>query len=203
MMIPLPEEAGRPGSNLVRLVGGAGFDLSTDHKKLKVNKVWTPQANIFFELVAEGPVKVDLPTDEGFRLQPDKFLSSFTRARPPGADLTIFLVHNVGTLHGTASWVSVMGRTHADHAVAFVADSGRGLGDGERTIAHEAGHWLGAFDREGRFIRFPDGLEMRPTHLMTQGDDGGHGFKLSLREKAVNKDKEKNTGVLERFNWNF
>ena len=171
------------------------FDTTTLCDAL--NRIWTPQANIHFELTSSDPVKLDLPTHSDPKekhrpigIDPGDFLTLFKDKRPSGVDFTIFLIYRIGHEYGTKR-ADVQGRTYSKDALAFVADSGRSMPDGERTIAHEAGHWLGAFDKNGKWIGFSDNLETRTTHLMTQG---AAGLKISLTGDY---------GTLDRFNRSF
>ena len=119
-----------------------------------MNAVWTPQANVKFELVPSTDLLIDHndpATREELRkgygqkdtssstFQPmttipsEKLWDVFARHRVPGAHITFFLVHNIFSdgLIATGTMNSTLG-------AAFIAGT-----HFPTTFAHEAGHYLG------------------------------------------------------------
>jgi hypothetical protein len=162
-----------------------------------MNAVWKPQANIRFDLVGSDPVTIDdeveiaklLGSKGKKEALPDQvtfavFLPMFIKLRHPKAQFTMFLVNTLGVATEFTDGAGVRhtqidenGVTVSEHAVAGIADKGRGLGDGERVMPHEAGHWLGAFRGMGdKWVRY-DHPETDKNMLMS---DGGGGLKIPV-----------------------
>ena len=127
----------RDGKQFVSLGNAA------DPKKLlnEMNAIWNPQANVYFE-----PGRTDAATIEGLSPQADaiemqKLPKGFLDERDSGSALTFFLVRKV-TDGGQAD----KGATNAKERVSLIADS-----RSESTMAHEAGHFLGALTAEGKY----------------------------------------------------
>jgi len=127
----------RDGKQLVSLGNAA------DPQKLldEMNAIWNPQANVYFE-----PGRTDAATIEGLSPQADaiemqKLPKGFLDERDSGSALTFFLVRKV-TDGGTAD----NGATNAKEGVSLIADS-----RSDSTMAHEAGHFLGALTAEGKY----------------------------------------------------
>jgi hypothetical protein len=114
----------------------------------QMNAVWTPQANVAFELVGTEPALIGgaTPESEGADIENEDTLKS-CRSQAKNADLTFFLVQRAydGFLHGPGR---VDGVTHKQFPVSLIGNS-----RSETTMAHEAGHFLGSRDESGKVIR--------------------------------------------------
>ena len=157
------------------------------HLVAMMNKVWTPQSNVVFELVSSDPVQFDdeaaiakaLGSAEKMSLPKfvtfDVFAPMFKAKRHPDAALTIFLVERIGTAYPFTDGAGtrhqrdeVLGKTETQDAFALVADGGRGMGNGERTMSHEAGHWMGSFQGKAKWVSYGH-AELDNNMLMSVG----------------------------------
>ncbi len=136
----------------------------------QMNSIWTPQANVAFELVSSDPAQIvdgaeiakmlDLKTSKEASLPSmvvlQRFADVFKRLKDKGADLTMFLVESVGDLNDPRFLYS-----HAKR-VDGITDSALGIsliGDARTSqrelMAHEAGHFIGSrVGRDGKFMVF-------------------------------------------------
>lgn len=157
----------------------------------QMNAIWTPQANIAFELVPSTDLVVDhadAKTQEELRsvigLKPDgrpefhagahvhaqRFSRWFAKHKVPDTLMTFFVVHQVLSSSDLvyargASYPS--GTMNRQLGVSFI--SGTRL---PSTFAHEAGHWLGDMWHQGTDID----LLMR---------EGGSGYRIPFDLVAV------------------
>ncbi len=143
-------------------------EKATDPKVLleQMNDIWTPQANVVFELSKTDPVIVD-------RLKPgqeaditDKALKAdLIDKKDSAADLTFFLVKRA--VNKTSKDLGV---TNSEAGISLISDD-----RSDSTMAHEAGHYLGSLSESGKFSMryghqgFDENLLMR---------DGGAGRKI-------------------------
>jgi hypothetical protein len=131
----------------------------------QMNSIWTPQANVAFKLVSSNPAPIteyevakmlDLKMTDKAPL-PDavdikKFTPVFERLKISQADLTMFLVKQAND-----GPKAVYGVTDPEKGFSLIGDD-----RAYRTMAHEAGHFLGSFKGSVNFVIFPD-----------KGPDGG------------------------------
>jgi Metallo-peptidase family M12B Reprolysin-like len=121
----------------------------------RMNAVWTPQANVSFNLVSSNQVPIDdgVEIAKALRLKnptaqlpsvilTDRFAELFSRFKDKNADITMFLVEKVGYFDrpGSLNVTTKDGVTDAGFGISFISD--------QRTLnpdllAHEAGHILG------------------------------------------------------------
>ena len=133
----------------------------------RLNFVWKHQANIVFQLGRTDPAVIDglSPRSEGADHQNPTMAASFLKNKDPGADFTAFLVRRAFDGHERVSGV-----TDARAGYALIDDD-----RSPTTLAHEAGHFLGALDGHGKY-------EKRYGHQGTDPDllmrDGGAGWKI-------------------------
>lgn len=179
------------------------FDIAKLHAAM--NAVWTPQSNIVFDLVSQEEARFDdeagvakalgmkaekapLPRQINFPalIQPLKAL------KPAGADFTMLLVDSIGVGAPYTAGDGVRygstnpnGQTISEAALALIADKGRDLGDGERVMPHEAGHWLGAFAGKQGWVRYGH-PETDKNMLMS---DGGSGVKVPVNRTTEHFNK--------------
>jgi hypothetical protein len=127
----------RDGKQLVSLGNAA------DPKKLlnEMNAIWNPQANVYFELGRTDAATIDGLSPQADAIEMQKLPKGFLDERDSGSALTFFLVRKV-TDGGTAD----NGATNAKERVSLIADS-----RSDSTMAHEAGHFLGALTAEGKY----------------------------------------------------
>ena len=81
------------------------------------------------------------PTSKGADIQNSAMAASFRSNKDPAADLTVFLVRRA--FDGA---IPVSGVTDAKAGFALIGDN-----RSETTLAHEAGHFLGALNEHGKF----------------------------------------------------
>jgi len=133
----------------------------------QMNSIWEPQANIVFTLGRTDPALIDSlsPKSEGANIQNPAELASFQSKKDRAADLTMFLVRRA--FDGKKR---VIGVTNAKEGVTLIGDD-RSV----TTLAHEAGHFLGALNEHGKFSQKYDHKGTDPELLMR---DGGAGWKI-------------------------
>ena len=127
----------RDGKQLVSLGNAA------DPKKLlnEMNAIWNPQANVYFELGRTDAATIEGLSPQADAIEMQKLPKGFLDERDSRSALTFFLVRKV-TDGGTAD----KGATNAKERVSLIADS-----RSDSTMAHEAGHFLGALTAEGKY----------------------------------------------------
>ena len=115
-------------ANFREVASYSGVDLD------EMNAIWNPQANIYFELGRTDAATIDglSPLAESIEMQ--KLPKDFLDARDSGSALTFFLVRKL-----TNGGQPDKGATNAKERVSLIADS-----RSDSTMAHEAGHFLGA-----------------------------------------------------------
>jgi hypothetical protein len=122
-----------------------------------MNGIWTPQANVSFELVSETPAPITKEEDISKiwpRSDSRRDIVNMTLARDvlnrnkdPNADFTMFLVQFCGWMDGN-NFSSAEGVGDDDFPVALISD---GRVNVPEMPAHEAGHFIGTKDGK----RFP------------------------------------------------
>jgi len=116
---------------------------AADPKKLpdEMNAIWNPQANVYFELGRTDAATIEGLSPQADAIEMQKLPKGFLDERDSRSALTFFLVRKV-TDGGTAD----KGATNAKERVSLIADS-----RSDSTMAHEAGHFLGALTAEGKY----------------------------------------------------
>ena len=127
----------RDGKNTV------SFGKAGDPQKLldEMNAIWNPQANVYFELGRTDAATIDGLSPQTEAIEMQKLPKGFLDERDSGSALTFFLVRKV-TNGGQVD----NGATNAKERVTLIADS-----RSDSTMAHEAGHFLGALTAEGKY----------------------------------------------------
>lgn len=133
------------------------FDTSAMVEQM--NSIWTPQANVAFELVSSDPAQIvdeaeiakilDLKMSKEASLPSmvvlQRFTEVFKRFKDKSADLTMFLVENVGDLNDPRFLYShakqVHGITDAALGISLIGDARTSQ---RELLAHEAGHFIGS-----------------------------------------------------------
>lgn len=134
----------------------------------KMNAIWTAQANVVFSLGKSDPALIGgglTPESTGADIKNPALLDSLKKQRDPDAGLTMFLVKQA--YDGSDV---VNGVTNSEAGVALISDS-----RSESTLAHEAGHYLGAVNEKGKFLNRYGHKGTDPELLMR---DGGAGWKI-------------------------
>ena len=127
----------RDGKQLVSLGNAA------DPQKLldEMNAIWNSQANVYFELGRTDAATIEGLSPQADAIEMQKLPQGFLDERDSRSALTFSLVRKV-TDGGTAD----KGATNAKERVSLIADS-----RSDSTMAHEAGHFLGALTAEGKY----------------------------------------------------
>jgi hypothetical protein len=130
----------------------------------QMNAIWTPQANILFELVSSSPAPIvdeaeiakilDLKMSKTAPLPSmvvlQRFRDVLLRFKDKSADLTMFLVESAGDLADPRSLYShakvVHGVTDPQLGISLISDS---RSTHHELLAHEAGHFIGSFVGQG------------------------------------------------------
>ena len=159
-----PTQVSDGPKNIVRFTNSSG---SAQTLLDQMNLVWEPQANIVFQLARTDPALIDglSPTSVGADIQNPTMAASFQSNKDPAADLTVFLVRRA--FDGKNS---VNGVTDAKAGFSLIGDN-----RSETTLAHEAGHFLGALNEHGKFSQKYGHQGTDPDLLMR---DGGAGRKI-------------------------
>jgi hypothetical protein len=127
----------RDGKQLVSLGNAADAQKLLD----EMNAIWNPQANVYFELGRTDAATIEGLSPQADAIEMQKLPQGFLDERDSRSALTFFLVRKV-TDGGTAD----KGATNAKERVSLIADS-----RSDSTMAHEAGHFLGALTAEGKY----------------------------------------------------
>jgi hypothetical protein len=140
------------GKQLVSLGNAA------DPQKLldEMNAIWNPQANVYFELGRTDAATIKDLSPQADAIEMQKLPTGFLDERDSRSELTFFLVRKV-TDGGTPD----KGATNAKDRIALISDS-----RSDSTMAHEAGHFLGALTAEGKYDSEYGHPEKSPEMLM-------------------------------------
>ena len=150
-----------------KLVSFTNASLNVQSLVDQMNAIWQPQANIVFQLAKSDPALIDglTPKSEGADIKNPTLLASFQNQKDTSADFTAFLVRRAYDGNDV-----VNGVTNAKAGVVLISDS-----RSESTLAHEAGHFLGALGEDGKYIKDYGHQGTDPKLLMR---DGGAGWKI-------------------------
>ncbi|MFZ0709724.1 MAG: hypothetical protein WAM53_06765 [Terrimicrobiaceae bacterium] len=133
-----------------------------------MNAIWIPQANVVFTL--ESPDKAVIkgisPQATGVDITNAAIAKELIAAKGSAKGLTAFMV-NQALDNGKV----VNGVTDAKAGIALISDNRR-----DSTIAHEAGHYLGAVDDKGKFISTYGHPGSQAAEMLMR--DGGSGRKI-------------------------
>lgn len=155
----------------------------------QMNAIWTPQTNIFFELVPSQDLDIDdndpktrdeLTKAYGMKdpatfspegiVWADKNWGPFTKHKVPGSHMTFFVVHK---LHSGGDPVygrggeKPNGVMNRQLGISFIGDSRL-----PSTFAHEAGHFVGDMSHDGT-----------DTKLLMRGEGSGYQIPFALAKK--------------------
>jgi hypothetical protein len=128
-----------------------------------MNAIWIPQANVVFTL--ESPDKAVIkglsPQAKGVDITHEDILKELIVAKGSAKGLTAFMVNQA---YDNRKLVN--GVTNAQVGIALISDTRR-----DTTLAHEAGHYLGAVDEKGKFIS-------------TYGHPGSQSIEMLMRDEG-------------------
>jgi len=141
------------------------FNVAVDPQSLidEMNSIWRPQANVVFALAKTDPAFIDglspeskfdinrAVTDIQANRQPPLWYTSFENNKDPAAALTMFLVRRVFDGGKPVKGTSIPG-------ISWISDD-----RSDRTMAHEAGHFL---------LGEPGHPSTDPDDLMPEGGPG-------------------------------
>lgn len=110
-----------------------------------MNAIWTPQANVVFTLEPseKAVIKGISPEAKAVDITNADILKELIKAKGSAKGLTAFMVNQA-----LDNRKVVNGVTNAEAGIALISDKRR-----DTTLAHEAGHYLGAVDEKGKYIR--------------------------------------------------
>jgi hypothetical protein len=133
-----------------------------------MNAIWTPQANVVFTLEpsVKAVIKGISPQATGVDITNAAIMKELIAAKGSAKGLTAFMV-NQALDNGKV----VNGVTDAKVGIALISDKRR-----DSTIAHEAGHYLGAVDEKGKFISTYGHPGSQAAEMLMR--DGGSGHKI-------------------------
>ena len=134
----------------------------------EMNVIWIPQANVVFTLEpsAKAVIKGLSPKATGVDITNAAISKELSAARGSAKGLTAFMV-NQAFDDGKA----VNGVTNDSLGIALISDT-----RGDSTIAHEAGHYLGAVDDKGKFSTSYGHPGSQAADMLMR--DGGAGRKI-------------------------
>jgi hypothetical protein len=133
-----------------------------------MNAIWTPQANVVFTLESsdKAVIKGISPQATGVDITNAVIAKELIAAKGSAKGLTAFMV-NQALDNGKV----VNGVTDAKVSIALISDKRH-----DSTIAHEAGHYLGAVDDKGKFISTYGHPGSQAVEMLMR--DGGSGRKI-------------------------
>jgi hypothetical protein len=139
-----------------------------DAKALRdeMNAIWTPQANVVFELSKIDPVTIDLlrPGQEA-DITNEALKAAFIRHKDPDASLTFFMVKRAVNKESKD-----LGVINSEAGISLISDD-----RSDSTMAHEAGHFLGSLSENGKFS-MKYGHQGKDESLLMR--EGGAGRKI-------------------------
>jgi len=133
-----------------------------------MNVIWTPQANVVFTLGSsdKAVIKGISPQATGVDITNSAIMKELIAVKGSTKGLTAFMVNQA-----IDNGKDVNGVTDASVGIALISDK-----RSDSTIAHEAGHYLGAVDDKGKFSsKYGHPGSQAAAMLMR---DGGAGRKI-------------------------
>ena len=149
-----------------KYVNSTKIPFDADKLRDEMNAIWTPQANVIFKLgkTDTAPLKVLTPQSQGADIQDPATLKELEGLKD-GTNFTAFFV---GRAFDKGK--SVLGVTNPKAGVALIGDDRT-----ERTLAHEAGHFMGSYGESGKYTG-DYGHQGTDTELLMR--DGGAGWRI-------------------------
>jgi len=139
-----------------------------DAKALRdeMNSIWTPQANVVFELSKTDPVTItQLQPGQDADITNEALKAAFIAKKDPDASLTFFMVKRAVNKDSKD-----LGVINSEAGFSLISDD-----RSDSTMAHEAGHFLGSLSESGKFsMRY--GHQGKDANLLMR--DGGAGRKI-------------------------
>jgi hypothetical protein len=108
----------------------------------EMNAIWTPQANVVFELSKTDPVTIEgLKPKQPADITNEALKAEFIAEKDPDAALTFFMVKRAINKDSND-----LGVVNSEAGISLISDD-----RSDSTMAHEAGHFLGSLSESGKF----------------------------------------------------
>jgi hypothetical protein len=108
----------------------------------EMNTIWTPQANVVFELSKTDPVMIEnLKPGQPADITDEKLKAELIAKKDPDASLTFFMVKRAVNKDSKD-----LGVINSEAGISLISDD-----RSDTTMAHEAGHFLGSLSESGKF----------------------------------------------------
>jgi hypothetical protein len=108
----------------------------------EMNTIWTPQANVVFELSKKDPVFISqLKAGQPADITNEALKADFIAKKDPDAALTFFMVKRAVNRDSKD-----LGVINSEAGISLISDD-----RSDSTMAHEAGHFLGSLSESGKF----------------------------------------------------
>ena len=132
----------------------------------QINAIWTPQANVVFDLGKTDPVTLEnLKPGQDADITKVPLRDELIGNKDPGAALTFFMVKRAVNKDSKD-----LGVINSEAGISLISDD-----RSDSTMAHEAGHFLGALSESGKFSQ-RYGHQGTDASLLMR--DGGAGRKI-------------------------
>jgi len=132
----------------------------------EMNAIWTPQANVVFELSKTDPVTIEqLKPGQPADITNEALKAELISKKDPDAELTFFMVKRAIDRDSND-----LGVVNSEAGICLISDD-----RSDSTMAHEAGHFLGSLNEKGKFsMRY--GHQGKDANLLMRA--GGAGRKI-------------------------
>jgi hypothetical protein len=128
-----------------------------------MNAIWTPQANVVFELSKTDAVTIDpLKPGQDADITDENVKKAFIDKKDPDAMLTFFMVKRAVNRDSKD-----LGVINSEAGISLISDD-----RSDSTMAHEAGHFLGSLSESGKFSMKYGHQGTDETLLMRAGGAG-------------------------------
>ena len=147
-------------------------EKSFDAKILRdeMNAIWTPQANVVFELSKIDPLFIEqLKPGQPADITNEALKADFIAKKDSDAQLTFFMVKRAVNRDSKD-----LGVINSQAGISLISDD-----RSESTMAHEAGHFLGSLNESGKFsMRY--GHQGKAANLLMREGGAGHKIPFGL-----------------------
>jgi hypothetical protein len=130
----------------------------------EMNAIWTPQANVVFELSKIDPITIDqLKPGQPADITNEALKANLMAKKDPNAALTFFMVKRAINKDSKD-----LGVINSEAGISLISDD-----RSDSTMAHEAGHFLGSLSESGKFsMRY--GHQGTDEKLLMRAGGAGH-----------------------------
>ena len=157
----------------VRVLDDKGSPVASAQKEVnakalldQMNTIWTPQANVVFDLGKTDAVTLKtLKPGQDADITKVPLRDELIANKDPGAALTFFMVKRAVNKDSKD-----LGVINSELAISLISDD-----RSDSTMAHEAGHFLGSLSESGKFSQRYGHQGIDASLLMR---DGGAGWKI-------------------------